>query len=190
MNRLAPPWQGFLSALVAAVLLAGSVQAQFLDPYWSTTPQIYYGPRVTMPMPSIGNAISNASQSRPMAPGTSGIGGGYAPRSITSMDLRLPRRSNTDDETKAHIWLHLPEDAEVWVNGVKTKQTGKSRYYFSPPLAPGKKYSYEMRIRWMKDGKSVEQTQRILVQAGETIRRDFTGPPSKSETRNPKSVRN
>jgi uncharacterized protein (TIGR03000 family) len=76
-------------------------------------------------------------------------------------------------DNKAHIWLRVPISAEIWVNGVKTKQTGESRYFYSPPLVLGKKYSYEMRVRWMEDGKAVEKTQRILVQAGETIRRDY-----------------
>jgi uncharacterized protein (TIGR03000 family) len=88
----------------------------------------------------------------------------------------LPFMTVTDAtfDNKAHIWLRVPENAEIWVNGVKTKQTGESRYFFSPPLTPDKKYSYEIRLRWMKDGKPVEETQRILVQAGRTIRRDFS----------------
>jgi uncharacterized protein (TIGR03000 family) len=185
MNRLALSHTGFLTALVAAVFSAGSVQAQGTNPngtqypYWDTAPQSFSGSRITIPVPGINpNMLSNAARSGAMAPGTSGIGGGYAPPRITSLDLRLPRRPNTDDDTKAHIWLRLPENADVWVNGVKTKQTGESRYFYSPPLVPGKKYSYDMRVRWMEDGKPVEKTQRVLVQAGETIRRDFTSQNS------------
>jgi uncharacterized protein (TIGR03000 family) len=95
------------------------------------------------------------------------------PPFLTARDIALPKRNAPDPDNKAHIWLRVPADAEVWVGDVKTKQSGDSRYFFSPPLTPGKKYAYEMRIRWMKDGKPVEEKQRILVQAGETIRRDF-----------------
>jgi uncharacterized protein (TIGR03000 family) len=86
--------------------------------------------------------------------------------------MAMPKRGATDN--RAHIWLKVPENAEVWVNGVKTKQTGESRYFYSPELETGKKYNYQMRVLWKKDGKPVEETQRILVQAGATIRRDFT----------------
>jgi uncharacterized protein (TIGR03000 family) len=95
-----------------------------------------------------------------------GIGGGFVLPFMTVSDATL--------DNKAHIWLRVPKSAEIWVNGVKTKQSGELRYFFSPPLTLGKKYSYQMRLRWMKDGKPVEETQRILVQPNLTIRRDFT----------------
>jgi uncharacterized protein (TIGR03000 family) len=160
-------------ALVIAVLAASSVQAQATNPngttypYWGTAPQSYSGPPIIMLAPSISpNIISNAAQSPPSPTSVGvGIGGGYLPPFLTAREMGA--------DNKAHIWLHVPADAEIWVNGVKTKQTGEMRYFFSPPLTPGKKYSYQMRLRWMKDGKPIEQTQSLLVQAGETIRRDF-----------------
>ena len=190
MNRLVPSWRKLGTALVAALVAVSSAAAQSTNPngspypYWSSAPQSYSGSRVTVPAPGISpNIISNASQSPPSpAGGYFNIGGGHIPPGLTSRDLALPQRERTND--KAHIWLRVPENAEIWVNGVKTKQTGESRYFFSPPLAPGKKYSYQMRVRWNKDGKPVEETQTILVHAGATIRRDI-----KSEIRNPKSDR-
>lgn len=189
MNSPVPAWRGPLTAIFALAFASPSVLAQAPNPngssypYWATAPQSYSGSAVRVPVPGMSpNAISNASQSQPTSAGLGyAIGGGYAPPSITSLDLRLPKRVSTEADTKAHIWLRLPENADVWVNGVKTKHTGELRYYFSPPLAPGKKYAYQMRIRWMKEGKPVEETQRILVQAGETMRRDFTRLPAKQE---------
>lgn len=187
MTNPASAWRVVLTVLLATVAADGSLQAQSTGspyPYRATAPLGYWGSRVTIPVPQMSpSLISNAARSAPTVPGTGSLGGGYVPPSITSLDLRLPQRENTESDTKAHIWLHLPDSADVWVNGVKTQQTGETRYYYSPPLIPGKKYSYQMRIRWMKDGKPAEQTQTILVQAGETIRRDFTRPPSKSEPR-------
>jgi uncharacterized protein (TIGR03000 family) len=177
MNHRVPLWRRLGTALVAAVLAAGSAQAQSNGsqyPYWATAPQGYSGSPVTVPVPGMSpNVISNASQAPPSPTGGGvSLGGAYIPPSSTSRDLALPQRERAD--SKAHILLRVPQDAEIWVNGVKTKQTGESRYFFSPPLAPGKKYSYQMRVRWMKDGKPVEETQSILVHAGATIRRDFT----------------
>jgi len=137
-------------------------------PYWGTAPQSFAPSRVTVPVPGPSPfIISNAARSAP--PQTSvgvGAGGGFILPFMTVRDVTLDNR--------AHIWLRVPKGAEIWVNGIKTKQTGESRYFFSPPLTPGEKYSYQMRLRWMKDGKPVEETQRILIQAGQTIRRDFT----------------
>jgi uncharacterized protein (TIGR03000 family) len=196
-----PVWQGPAAALLAVVLAAGTVQAQAPSapgapeatvqrnlslsqapsapgapglpgstqyPYWASAPQSFAPSRVTVPVPGPSPfIISNAARSAP--PQTSvgvGLGGGFILPFMTVRDAPL--------DNKAHIWLRVPESAEIWVNGVKTKQTGESRYFFSPPLTAGKKYSYQIRLRWMKDGKPVEETQRILVQAGQTIRRDFT----------------
>jgi len=174
MNRPLSAWLAF----GAAVLAASSAQAQSSYPngspypYWSSAPSGYSPSRVTVPVPGASPNISNAAQSPPSPAGMGNIGGRYTLPYVTSRDITLPKISGTDN--KAHIWLKVPENAEVWVNGVKTKQAGESRYFFSPPLEPGKKYSYQMRVLWKKDGKPVEETQRILVQAGATIRHDLT----------------
>ncbi len=171
MNHLVSIWRKPWTAVVAALLAVSSAQGQY--PYWSSAPQSYPGSQVTVPVPGMSpNVISNASRAPSPTGGNYNLGGGYIPPSLTSRELALPPKERPD--TKAHIWLRVPENAEVWVNGVKTKQSGESRYFFSPPLVPGKKYSYQMRVRWTKDGKPVEETQDILVQAGATIRRDFT----------------
>jgi uncharacterized protein (TIGR03000 family) len=170
MNSLVPLGR----ALVVAAIAASSVQGQATNPsgssypYWGTAPQSYHPSQITVPVPGMApNTISKASQAPPSPANVGvGIGGGYLPPFLTAREMGA--------DNKAHIWVRVPADAEIWVNGVKTRQTGETRYFFSPPLTPGKKYSYQMRLRWTKDGKPVEQTQRILVQAGETIRRDFT----------------
>ena len=189
------------AALLAAVLAAGTTQAQAPEatvqrnlsqsqtrnaasapstlggpngpasttyPYWASAPQSFAPSQVTLPLPGPSPyTISNAARSAPTQSSMGvGIGGGFIPPFLTVRDTPL--------DNKAHVRLRVPENAEIWVNGVKTKQTGELRYFFSPPLTPGKKYSYQIRLRWMKDGKPVEESQRIPVQAGQTIRRDFT----------------
>jgi uncharacterized protein (TIGR03000 family) len=201
MRTPVPVWRGPAAALLAVVLAAGTVQAQAPSatgapeatvlrnlalsqapsaagapagpgstayPYWASAPMSFAPSRVTIPVPGPSPfTISNAARSAPTQTSVGvGLGGGFI---LPFMTVREAPFDN-----KAHIWLRVPKSAEIWANGVKTKQTGESRYFFSPPLAPGKKYSYQMRLRWMKDGKPVEETQSILIQAGQTIRRDFT----------------
>ncbi len=172
MDYLVSIWRKPWTALAAVLLAVSSAQGQY--PYWDSAPQGYSGSQIPVPVPGMSaNVISGASQAPPSPTGGNyNIGGGYIPPSLTSRDLALPPGARADN--KAHIWIRVPENAEIWVNGVKTKQSGESRYFFSPPLAAGKKYNYQMRVRWTKDGKPVEETQDLLVQAGATIRRDFT----------------
>jgi uncharacterized protein (TIGR03000 family) len=73
--------------------------------------------------------------------------------------------------------LRVPADAEVWFDGEPTKQTGTLRHFTSPPLTPGKRFVYEIRARWTRDGKPAEETRRLHVHANEWLNLDFTKPP-------------
>jgi uncharacterized protein (TIGR03000 family) len=75
--------------------------------------------------------------------------------------------------TVAHITVQVPADAEVWIEDQKTQQSGGSRWFVSPPLARGQVFEYRIRARWKEDGKAVEQTQRLSVQAGEQLTVSF-----------------
>jgi uncharacterized protein (TIGR03000 family) len=187
MNRRLAIGGRTVLSLSAAIVLAGSAAGQSDGsryPYWGTAPASFRGSSVTVPVPAASpNMISNVAQSTPYAPGSmysgSGIGGVFLPPFLTANDtgsrlLDSDRMGTTDN--RAHIWLRVPANAEVWVDGVKTRQTGESRYYYSPPLTPNRQYTYQLRIRWTKDGKPVEKTLRILVSAGVTVRHDV--PPS------------
>ncbi len=75
----------------------------------------------------------------------------------------------------ADVVVKVPHpDAEVWFQGIKTKQTGLVRSYLSPPLKPGKKYRYNMKVRWQENGQALEKTRTFLVQAGQQVGIDFT----------------
>lgn len=79
-------------------------------------------------------------------------------------DHSVPR-STTSDKA-AYLTVELPADAEVWLEGVKTQQTGVSRLYISPPLSLGNQYAYTIRARWKDEGREVEQSQEVTVHAG------------------------
>jgi uncharacterized protein (TIGR03000 family) len=66
----------------------------------------------------------------------------------------------------AHVTVRVPANAEIWVNDSKTTTTGSVREYQTPPLTPGKRYTYEIRARWSDNGQEVTQTQEVEVTAG------------------------
>jgi uncharacterized protein (TIGR03000 family) len=76
----------------------------------------------------------------------------------------------------ARIEVRVPDDAEVWFEEVRTAQTGPIRQFVSPRLEPGEEYAYEIRARWLEDGRSVTRSRRIMVQAGRNVRVDFVAP--------------
>jgi len=83
---------------------------------------------------------------------------------VTVLPQRLPAGDNPNVVV---LMAHLPEGAQVWFDGMPTKQKGEVRYYESPSLQPGRKYSYTARVAWLEDGKWVSQTSKVPVAAGE-----------------------
>lgn len=62
--------------------------------------------------------------------------------------------------------VEVPPEAQVWIEGKPTNQVGAQRAFASPPLQPGKTYLYEIKARWLENGKPIEQTQTIALQIG------------------------
>jgi uncharacterized protein (TIGR03000 family) len=92
-------------------------------------------------------------------------------------DVTQPNQSAAAPaDTKAHVRLVVPADAEVWFDGEKTSQTGTAREFVSPPLTLGTDYAYEIRARWMENGKPVDQTRSVTVRAGSLTIVNFTRP--------------
>jgi uncharacterized protein (TIGR03000 family) len=48
------------------------------------------------------------------------------------------------------------------------------RRFVSPLLKPGREYTYQVRARWMEDGREVVQSRRVTVSAGAEVSVDFT----------------
>jgi uncharacterized protein (TIGR03000 family) len=65
--------------------------------------------------------------------------------------------------------LSVPAGAKVWFDGAATAQTGADREFESPPLTPGREYTYHVRVQWHHNGKAVERTRAVTVHAGDRI---------------------
>jgi uncharacterized protein (TIGR03000 family) len=76
-------------------------------------------------------------------------------------------------EAPALVHVTVPAGAEVWFESDKTAQTGPHRSFQSPPLAPGKSYSYTVRARWPEGTGTREQIQMVEVRAGQTASVQF-----------------
>lgn len=67
---------------------------------------------------------------------------------------------------RAVLALQVPADAKIWVQGEATKQSGEVRTFVSPPLVPGRVYTYSVKAQWSANGKPIEQSQTVTVKAG------------------------
>jgi uncharacterized protein (TIGR03000 family) len=73
----------------------------------------------------------------------------------------------------AHVMVRVPPNAEVWFDGAKMPQAGPVRLFRTPPLTPGRLYYYEVRARWITDGREDSQTRTVFVSAGDVVELDF-----------------
>jgi uncharacterized protein (TIGR03000 family) len=87
---------------------------------------------------------------------------------------------------RAHVTLRVPAaDAIVWIEGVQMKESGITRDYQSPPLEQGHNYNYEIRAQWTQDGKTLNQTQKFPIHAGEQVLVAFDKPSATEKTAQP-----
>lgn len=90
----------------------------------------------------------------------------------------LPYQHTHEEPNVALVIAHVPEDARIWFEGDPTELTGTLRYFTSPPLKPGKGYTYAVQVQWYEDGHWVSQRHALPVRAGGVHCLDLV--PSKS----------
>jgi len=126
----------------------------------------YYAPSVTYVEPSTTYAPAETY----VDPGYPQVAGAPADSSRDSLYYAPEPVDNT-----ARLRILVPSNAKVWVGGQDTAQSGQEREFGSPPLTPGKSYTYEVKARWMEAGEPVERTRKVKVMANRTTTVDF-GP--------------
>jgi uncharacterized protein (TIGR03000 family) len=70
----------------------------------------------------------------------------------------------------AKLYVNLPADAKLTINGTSTVSTSKSRVFESPSLTPGKTFYYVLKATVVRDGKTESVTKEVIVRAGEDTR--------------------
>jgi uncharacterized protein (TIGR03000 family) len=76
----------------------------------------------------------------------------------------------------AAVEVHVPADAQVWFDDLQTRQSGDVRLFETPTLDSGKNGHYTVRARWTENGRDVELTRQVNVQAGRRTLVDFLRP--------------
>jgi uncharacterized protein (TIGR03000 family) len=76
----------------------------------------------------------------------------------------------------AEVTVFLPQpDAQIWVNGKSMPSNSSTRRSFvSPPLQPGRPYSYRISAAWMENGRQVRVDKMVSLTAGRGATVDFT----------------
>ena len=83
-----------------------------------------------------------------------------------------PARS-TSEQSPATVVVRLPAGARLTIDGRPTRATGATRRFVSPPLQPGKSYTYRLRAEIGLARRTVSETQTVTVQAGRRSQVEF-----------------
>jgi uncharacterized protein (TIGR03000 family) len=75
--------------------------------------------------------------------------------------------------TKAKLVVELPENAKLFIDDMPMKTASGVRSFNTPELEPGQAYYYMVRVETIHDGKTVSETRRVIVRAGQVARADF-----------------
>jgi uncharacterized protein (TIGR03000 family) len=86
---------------------------------------------------------------------------------------------------EATIIVNLPEGASLTVDGQATQSRSSRRVFQSPPLEPGKTYTYTLRAELNQDGHFVQEKKTVDVRAGQPAEVTFAfANPARGNERN------
>jgi uncharacterized protein (TIGR03000 family) len=71
-------------------------------------------------------------------------------------------------QAPATLVVHLPAAATLTVAGTPTRSTSDTRRFVSPPLEPGKTYTYLLEAKLERGGETLRASQNVVVRAGRT----------------------
>ena len=117
-------------------------------------------------------------------PPASGVGfRDYGP--LDTARVRVPLEPSPSTAT---LRVHVPSaDAEVFLNGERTRQTGTIRDFTTSVLLAGREYTYDVRVEWeSRDGRKFTDERRIIVKAGDNAELEMT-PPAREGSQEPSS---
>jgi uncharacterized protein (TIGR03000 family) len=76
--------------------------------------------------------------------------------------------------SKARVTVMVPSDAKLWVENVVCPLTSTVRSFDTPSLNPNQRYFYNIRAEIVRDGRTISETQRVVIIPGQEARVDFT----------------
>jgi uncharacterized protein (TIGR03000 family) len=86
-----------------------------------------------------------------------------APRVVAPRALRMPPAD------RAFVSMVMPPGATLVVGDREIVLTSTTPTFVTPPLTPGKDYSYTFKVTAVSDGKPVSRIKQVVVRAGEAV---------------------
>jgi uncharacterized protein (TIGR03000 family) len=89
------------------------------------------------------------------------------------MKETLPTPKKATAPTTSRVIVQLPVDAKLWVDNVECPLTSAVRSFDTPALDPSQKYTYNLKMQVVRDGRTVTHTHRAVITPGQPVQVDF-----------------
>ncbi len=77
---------------------------------------------------------------------------------------------------RAEITLNVPLDAVLFVDGQRIVSSGTTRRFVTPPLAPDRRYFYDVKVTWMEGSRARESSRHVSFRAGQRVALNYSRP--------------
>ncbi len=78
---------------------------------------------------------------------------------------------------RALLIIRVPSaDAAVKIADFNSAQVGRDRFFYTPQLSVGQKYTYSVEALWIENGQGRRSTRSVVFQAGQSVTVDFSAP--------------
>lgn len=96
---------------------------------------------------------------------------------LSALAVSITPIVRAEESSPVLIYVTLPAEAKLEVDGVAVKQTGPRRRLITPPLQPGEKGQYVFRATFSRDGAIVVYEHIVTVVGGKVSEVDLTRAP-------------
>jgi uncharacterized protein (TIGR03000 family) len=90
------------------------------------------------------------------------------------LPLPRPDGKETMAPARARLIVELPADAKLYIDDRLMQTPSASRSFRTPELEQGQTYFYDLKTEYVRDGKTVKESRRVILHAGEVVRTKFT----------------
>jgi len=102
---------------------------------------------------------------------------GLLQKSSTNSTVKSRTNTNTNPQAQnkaSRVTVVVPAEARLWVDNVECPLTSTVRSFNTPPLSANQQYFYSLKVELARDGRTISETQRVLITPGQEARVDFT----------------
>jgi uncharacterized protein (TIGR03000 family) len=90
----------------------------------------------------------------------------------------LPKEKKKDEvrlnTNRSTVIVELPADAKLFIDDQLMQSTSARRIFNTPALQEGQTYFYDIRAEIIRDGRTVTQAQRVILNPGQQVVANFT----------------